>query len=239
MKKRIKNIIIAFLFFLIGSVQASTLSYEQIYKTINDKVYIETKQKLSNISDDFKIKITGIPYENCQTTDYNPLKIEIISQNTNFTPNSYKRVVIKDYKNNVVKAFPINVQTYVYKDVFVAKNIIPYNQELKLENINLEKREISKYIGKTLNEYKTGFVASKNFQKGSIILSDYLKAKSVVSKNSIVEIIFLSDKGLRITLQGKALKDGGIGDTIPVRSDKYNKVYNAKINSFNEVMVRI
>ena len=35
------------------------------------------------------------------------------------------------------------------------------------------------------------------------------------------------------------MKDGGIGDTIPVRSDKYNKIYNAKVNSTNEVMVRI
>jgi len=239
MIKSAKNLIFTFLVLTFSLAQASTLTYEEITKTVNNRIYSETKQKLSGISNDFKINITGIPKENFITADNGLAKIEIYSQNSNFSPNSYKRVVIKDSKNNILKAFPINVQTYVYKDVLVAKNIIPYNQELKAENVTTERKEISKYLGKTLSEYKSGLTTSRNFQKGSIILSDYLKAKSVVTRNSIVEIIFLSDKGLRITLQGKALKDGGIGDTIPVRSDKYNKVYNAKISSYNEVTVRI
>ena len=80
--------------------------------------------------------------------------------------------------------------------------------------------------------------SARNFQKGAIITNNYLKAKSAVIKNSIVEIVFISNS-LKITLQGKALKDGAIGDIIPVRSDKYNKIYTGKINSENEVMVRI
>ena len=239
MTKLFKILIIAFLFAAFNGVQAATLSYEQLVKTVNSKVYAETKQKLSQISDDFKINISGIPKENYRTNEAVAPRVEIISQNQNFMPNSYKRVIIKDSRNNIVKAFPINVQTLVYKDVLVAKNVISYNQELKSENIAIEKREVSKYLGKTISTYKSGLVASRNLQKGNIISTDFVKAKSVISRNSIVEIIFLSDKGLRITLQGKALKDGGIGDTIPVRSDKYNKVYNATVNSFNEVMVRI
>ena len=239
MIKSAKNLIIILLLLIVGNVKASTLTCSELTKTIHSRIYAETKQRLSTVSDDFKIKITGIPSENYTTADNSPLKIDIVSQNTGFMPNSYRRVIIKDSKNNVVKAFPINIQTLVYKEVLIAGNVIPYNQEIKADNVSVEKREISKYIGKTFSNYKDGLIASRNFQKGNIIISDYVKAKSVVSKNSIVEIIFLSDKGLRITLQGKALKDGGIGDTIPVRSDKYNKVYNAKISSSNEVMVRI
>ena len=239
MIKSAKKIILTVFVLTLCNVQASVLTAQQVYDAVNKKIYAETKQKLSNISDDFEIKITGIPAEDYKTNDLNPLKIELASQNSTFTPNSFKRVIIKDSKNNIVKAFPINIQTFVYKNVLVANNIIPYNQELKAQNVSTERKEISKYLGKTFSAYQSGLVTSRNFQKGSIILSDYVKPKSVVSKNSIVEIIFLSDKGLRITLQGKALKDGGIGDTIPVRSDKYNKVYNAKISSSNEVMVRI
>lgn len=236
---KFKNLIILMLLGLMTSAYAGTLTSDDVSKILYNKIQNETKQQLSGVSEDFKIKIFGIPNDTIRTLDSNPLKIETISQNSSFSSNSYKRVVVKDYKNNIVKAFPINVQTLVYKDVMVAGDTIPYNFEIKAENLKIEKREISKYIGKTMSNFKEGLVAKRNFQKGSLIISDYVKAKSVVSKNSIVEIIFLSDKGLRITLQGKALKDGGIGDTIPVRSDKYNKIYNAKISSANEVMVRI
>ena len=239
MIKVIKNLILAILVLSLKGAYAAYLSYEQVYKTLNSRIYTETRQKLSGISEDFKIKITGIPNENYNIADSTLPKIEIISQNNTFSPNSYKRVIIKDSKNNIVKAFPINVQTLVYSDVAVANSIIGYNKEIKPEDITIEKREISKYLGKTYPKYEAGLVASRNFQKGNLILSDYVKTKSVIEKNSIVKIIFLSDKGLRITLQGKALKEGGIGDTIPVKSDKYNKVYNAKISSSNEVMVRI
>lgn len=239
MIKLAKNLIIMVLFISIGCCEASVLTYEQLVKTINNKVNIEIKQQLLNVSEDFKINITGIPKENYSSNESLMPKVEIISQNLGFIPNSYKRVVIKDSKNNILKTFPINVQTLVYKDVLVASSTIPYNQEIKPDYVTLEKREISKYTGKTLSSLQSGLIASRNFPKGGIILSDYVKTKSVVSKNSIVEIIFLSDKGLKITLRGKAMKDGGIGDTIPVRSDKYNKIYNAKISSFNEVTVRI
>ena len=44
---------------------------------------------------------------------------------------------------------------------------------------------------------------------------------------------------MNIKLRGKALKEGSIGDTILVRSDKYNKTYTGIVKSENEVMVRI
>ena len=66
-----------------------------------------------------------------------------------------------------------------------------------------------------------------------------IKQKALVLKDSCVDIIFLSSKGLKITLQGKALKEGAMGDTILVRSNKYNKIYNATVSSSNEVTVRI
>ena len=40
-------------------------------------------------------------------------------------------------------------------------------------------------------------------------------------------------------MQGYALKDGAIGEVIPVKSDRYNKTYSAMVNSTNEVIVRI
>ena len=151
----------------------------------------------------------------------------------------YKRVVIKDSRNNIIKAFPINVQTLIYKDVLVASSIIPYNSEISPKNTTLERREISRYLGKTLSDNSKVYVSTRNYPKGSIILSDAIKQKALILKDSCVDIIFLSNNGLKITLQGKALKEGAMGDTILVRSNKYNKIYNATVSSSNEVTVRI
>ena len=53
-----------------------------------------------------------------------------------------------------------------------------------------------------------------------------------------VDIVF-EGNGVQITLRGKALTEGAIGDIIPVRSEKYNKTYSAKIDSNSKVTVRI
>ena len=94
-------------------------------------------------------------------------------------------------------------------------------------------------MNNTIQTYKNGFITKKNYQKNDCILSSDLKSKSLILKNSTVDIIFLSSKGLTIKLQGKALNDGALGETILVRSTKYNKTYSATISSGNEVLVRI
>ena len=70
-------------------------------------------------------------------------------------------------------------------------------------------------------------------------MTNGVKEKSVVVKNSMVDVVFLSDRGLKIKLQGKALKEGAIGEAIPVRTNTYNKTYNAIVHSSSEVIVRI
>ena len=240
MKKAVKKLIFSLCFVLFGQAAfCYTLTNEQLTKIINQNVSNEIKNSVIKYSNDYKINISGIPRDIIQTNEAVCPKIEILSQNSRFQPNLYKRVVIKDSKNNIIKAFPINVQTLVYKNVLVASSTIPYNSEINSKNTVLERREISRYLDKTISDNSKGFVSCRNYSKGSIILSDSIKQKALVLKDSYVDIIFLSNNGLKITLQGKALKEGGMGDTILVRSNKYNKIYNATVSSLNEVTVRI
>lgn len=240
MKNIIKNLI--FTLCLIISCQGTfgyVLTYEQLNNYLEKQITSEIKQSISQYSNDYKININGIIRENIITNELNPPKIEIISQDNTFKPNLYKRIVIKDSTNKIIKSFPINVQTSIYKNVLVAIDVIPYNKEINSNNTKIEKREISKYLGKTIDSLGQNQIANRNYPKGSIILTSYLKEKSSVLKNSTVDIVFKSSKGLNIKLQGKALSEGAIGDTILVRSEKYNKTYNAKVDSPNQVTVRI
>ncbi|MBQ8848299.1 MAG: flagellar basal body P-ring formation protein FlgA [Candidatus Gastranaerophilales bacterium] len=240
MKNIIKNLI--FTLCLIISCQGAfgyVLTYEQLNNYLEKQITSEIKQSISQYSNDYKININGIIRENIITNELNPPKIEIISQDNTFKPNLYKRIVIKDSTNKIIKSFPINVQTSIYKNVLVAIDVISYNKEINSNNTKIEKREISKYLGKTIDSLGQNQIANRNYPKGSIILTSYLKEKSSVLKNSTVDIVFKSSKGLNIKLQGKALSEGAIGDTILVRSEKYNKTYNAKVDSPNQVTVRI
>ncbi len=210
-----------------------SLTYDELQKTIQSKIKQQTN------FDDFSIKISGIPYEKITTADPAFPKIEIISQNQTFQPNSFKRVIVKDSKNNIVKSFSINVQTFIYKKVLTANSQIPFGMGLNASNTTIERKEISRYLDKVLFDLPKDSIASRNYPKGAIILSNGVKQKAVMLKNSTIDIVFLSQKGLKITVQGKALKDGALGETILVKSDKYNKTYNAIVNSNRQATVRI
>ncbi len=215
------------------------LTYDNLNSIVKTKALNEAKKALSSYNAEIKVNIQGIPKENIITRDNSIPKVEIINQQTTFNPNSYKRVVIKDGFNNVVKVININVQTLIYKDVLVANEQIPFNGEINNKNTILAKKEISRFLGNTYSSNISNFIAKRNFPKGSIILSNGVKEKSVIAKNSMVDIVFLSSKGLKIRLQGKALKEGAMGESIPVRSNTYNKTYNAIVHSSSEVIVRI
>ena len=240
MKRVLKNLIL-FLTLVLTAQGAFCycLTYDNLNSIIKTKALNEAKKTLSSYNADIKINIQGIVIENIITKDNSIPKVELIGQDSTFNPNSYKRVVVKDGNNNVVRVFNINVHTLVYKDVLVANEQIPFNGEINSKNTILSKKEISRFLGNTYSSYISNSVAKRNFPKGSIILANGVKEKSVIAKNSMVDIVFLSNKGLRIRLQGKALKEGAIGEAIPVRSNTYNKTYNAIVHSSSEVIVRI
>ncbi len=259
MKKRNINLFKYFIFvsaiFMAFSpiTYAQTLKKDEIYNAIYNKIDSEIKNELQNYSNDYKITILGSINHDIITNQANLLKIEITNPNpTNtFHPIETRKVTIKDNSNNIIKTFLVSIKTEVYDEVLTAAKTIPYNQKITLNNTKLEKKEISKYLGKTLKSLDNEIIAATNYQIGSVILKSQnpkniqnieniknTQKDIIISKNSDIDIVFES-KGINIKLRGKALKDGAIGDTILVRAQNYNKTYNAKVKSSNEVIVRI
>ena len=239
MKKQIKNLIL-FLILAFGSNASFcyTLTSAELKADILSKITPDIKAQVTPYSTDFKISITGLSQNSIITNENTKPKIEVISQNSNFSTNQYKRILVKNSLGTTIKAFPINVQVQVFAPVLVASEIIPFNQSINETNTKLEKREISKYLGKTYFQVVSGIESTRNYPKGSIILSQHTKQKALVLKNSSIDIIFES-KNMNIKLRGLALNDGAMGDRILVKSEKYNKTYNGIIKSENEVVVRI
>lgn len=237
MTKLIK-ILIVFLA-ICQSAYCYNLSSTEVQQEVFKEVDKEAKQNLEKYSAEYKIELSQVPFSSFETMEAQKPRIEVVSQDFKFQPNSVKRIVIKNSNGTILKTFAMSVKISVFKEVLVAKDLIQFNQELNYSNCTLEKREISKYLDKTISKMPQNIIAKRNYPKGAVILDNALGEKSIVLKNSTIDIIFLSQKGIMIKLQGRALKDGAIGDKILVRSDKYNKVYTAVVNSANEVTVRI
>ena len=240
MTKHIKNFILLFLtlFLTAQSSFGYVLTSNELNQILKNKFQQEVQRKLNLKPNDAEIKISvsNIPFNSIQIQTSKP-KIEIM-QISILQPSTYRRVTIKNPDNTVVKIFNVNVQTSVLREVLVASENIPFNKEITPKNTKLQKADILRNYDKVFLNYENNLIAKRNYQKGSVILAEYIKPKAEIAKNSIVDIVFLS-KGIKIKLQGRALKDGNIGDTILVRSDKYNKIYSAKVNSSNEVVVKI
>ena len=239
MKFGVKSLILFFCLMVCQAAFCYVLTVDELNKTIEKKVSYELAPQIKKHSNDYNIAILGAPNEKIITNETQAPKIEVINPSSNFQANSYRKIVVKNSKNQILKTFGVSVRVKIFKNVLVATSNIPFNQEINSSNSSLERVDITKCLANYSTKDLNGTIAKRNIIKGSIITSDYIKEKSAVFKNSLVDIKFLSSKGLEIKLQGIALKEGAIGDTILVKSDKYNKVYNAKVKSSNEVIVRI
>ena len=126
MIKQVKNLILFLIFANLQGAFSYTLTPSELKNELNAKIQKELSQTLKNYSTDFNFNITGIPNLNIITNENVKPVIQIENQNLNFNPNSYKRILIKTSNGNLVKSFPINVQTRVYKEVLVASETIPF-----------------------------------------------------------------------------------------------------------------
>ena len=234
MKKTIKNLIFILTLVIYQSAFCYTLTSNELNKIIYNKINSETKKELGNV--EFKLNINAQLHD-VVTNETTAPQVQI-SSSGGFNPVSYRRVIIKDSKGNVIKTIPVNIHTLIYMNVLVANENINYDKKIDLENTKFEKREVSKCYERVITELSDNIVASRNILKGNIIQKNSIKQKPIIEKNQNVDIVF-QGKGMQITMQGKALNEGAYGDKVLVRSDKYNKIYTAKVNSNSKVIVRM
>ena len=234
-----KILIILFSLLLIcGVSNAQTLNEEEFRAAIVEKITKQAQKQVDSLGGgEVKVRILNMPQGEITTKDKIEIKVE---SNTNgFLSRDIKRVSVYDGKT-FIKSFPISVNTLVYKEVLCATNPIVREQAISISNSGVQKMQIGQYLGQTIDKYPKGeLVATRNVPKGSPILKNYVKSKPDVLKDSTINIIFKSNDNLKITVDGKALKEGSIGDNIQVKSLKYNKIYQATVSNKNEVTVKI
>jgi flagella basal body P-ring formation protein FlgA len=140
-----------------------------------------------------------------------------------------------DGKESVVKflaAFTLDIKIVcASRDLPRDKILVPDDLEIRSFALEMEKGD---YF--TEEKFLLGKKLRKNYNKGEIITSAMTYRPSLIHRGDEVQIAAVSD-GIFVVTRGEALRDGHIGDMIPVRNLKSGKEIRGEIISSNSVRV--
>ena len=89
-------------------------------------------------------------------------------------------------------------------------------------------REASEIIGKT---------ATGNLQQGSFLDARDVEATKVIEKNQLVTLVFMK-AGLSLKTQGKAMADGGLGDSIAIMNIHSKRIVHGQVKAPGVVVIQ-
>ena len=218
------------------SVQAQVITSAQIKNDIS-KLFENHYKKLTN--GEVQVKITATQFAELQLPD-GKITYKIVNGGDKILPRDIKRVDL--YVNGILsRSLNLPAQTFVYKDVLVASDVINREQLLTKDCTEIKKVDVAMKANYVLDESMLNkeITTKKIFQKGEIIDKRFVKMKPDVVRNSDVRMFFVSNGAVMITIDGTAMNDGMVGDYINVENRNYKKVYNGKIIGENKILVNI
>lgn len=192
------------------------------------------------------IKVPGGPFPFPNVEDAKDIQIE--TESTLERMYSNRAIVrVQMIGPNGEKRFAgVPVRIALMKPVWVVENAVPAGKSLSPKDFRVIKREISQNVFTTVAADKelAGYEARVNLHPGEILDSRKIYSPPEVRRNADVRILLTSSSGLQVVVQGQALSDGHIGDTIRVKqrlnlSQSKTKYYSAKVINKNQVQVEI
>lgn len=231
----ISILLISLNLFIVKSVNASTLYSKNIENIIKNDV---TNQISTIAKGKITTEIVDMPFNSLSIPNGN-LKI-VTDVNLNYF-SSFTIARVKLLVNGqIVKRFGVPVKIHIYDSVLVAITDINNGDDLTFNNVVPEYKDIASM---TSNVVRSSFnidnkKTNRAYRAGDIIDKRFIIEKPSVVRNSLVSIYF-QDDNFTLTLTGKALDNGKIGDFIRVRNYDYKKDYTAEIIGVNKVLVNL
>lgn len=136
----------------------------------------------------------------------------------------------------------VPVSIVIQKPVWVLKTAVKANEPLRLSDLSLVMRDVSRSYAYAVGQEKAvaQYVARVNLMAGDVLDARKLIMPPDVRYNNDVRILLTNGDGMTVSVPGVAMADGRIGDTIRVRQSLYQrKYYSAKIIDRNQVLVEM
>lgn len=216
---------------------AQTLSAEK-FKAL---VAAQAKKDLEKYDlDECEVTVGHLPIQSFNLPD-GKITVELVSNGYNsLTAKEFKKVNIR-VNNTYARTYYVPLETKAYKYVAVAKEVIQRDKIIPLQAVEFKKVDIMGNLDNTVSasDIAKELVATRMFYPGNLITKRYTMSKPDVVKNAMVTVNFRTGADLNVSIEGVALMQGNIGDTIQVKNKRFNKIYTGEVTGVNQVLVQI
>ena len=179
------------------------------------------------------VKIQDISNQNTQNLQYKALEM----QKQNLQKSSGVVLAVFEDDKNITKRVFVRYEIEALIEILKAKYNLQKDKILSTEDVIFENEKFKTFYSKPLDRESLGLVSAKRFITGGTILTEKDAARTpAVRKNSVIYAIFKQDS-LEIELEVTALEDGGINDTISVKT-KSGKMMRAFVAAKDRLEIR-
>ncbi len=132
----------------------------------------------------------------------------------------------------------VPVQIKTFRKVVVTTRPVPKGSPLSQADVELQERDVTRLTSGFFTEVQTiaGMVAKRPLNTGEILSAASLQAPTLVHKGDKVRIV-VRPGAFEVMMMGEALRDGGVGDRIPVRNLSSGRIIEANVNHAGEVEI--
>ncbi|MDX2085812.1 MAG: flagellar basal body P-ring formation chaperone FlgA [Candidatus Melainabacteria bacterium] len=158
-----------------------------------------------------------------------------------FNSRAIVRVSLKD-KSGSTKEVGVPVHITLKQPVWVVKNMIYPGQGINSKDLTLETRDVSRYYYSVVSpkDDLSEFEARVVVRPGMMLDRRQLIHPPAVRRNQPVKISLKNGNTFQISVEGLAMEDGRIGQTVRVRNlKKMNQYYSGQVVAKNRVEVAL
>ena len=198
-----------------------------------------TKDLQSKGFKNIEVNIVNVPFMQLTVPD-GKITYKISSNSKTITSRCF--IVVSIYSNgDFVRTVGIPVKIAAQKDVYVARENIGRGVILTANLLQIKTLDLTNtyVVPLEYGELTKSYITTKVFAAGNVIDKKYLKSQPDIMRDAAVTLYFKTKTNMAVTLDGIAISEGNIGDTISVKNKRYNRIYNGKIIGENKVLVRI
>jgi len=132
----------------------------------------------------------------------------------------------------------VSAQIKLFRPVVIVNRPLPKGSPITLADVELQERDITRLTKGFFTDphAAAGMLAKRALSSGEILNTSNLQAPTLVNKGDKVRIVARSES-FEVIMLGEAMRDGGLGDRIPVRNLSSGRVVEAVVGGAGEVEI--
>jgi flagella basal body P-ring formation protein FlgA len=145
------------------------------------------------------------------------------------------RVTVSD-RQGVVGSFPVPIRVRVFDSVLVTRQRLPRQEVIAADDLERQRREITKYVGHTLTDdaLVIGQWATRTINAGQIVDQRWLVPVPLVMRGDRIKMVFRSGS-VSVSTVTTAMENGYKDQEIRVKSPHGNRLVSAVVIDQNTV----